>query len=158
MLTASRGTQNVPSQYRRSIWAGSPSTVDLAGTSLCLCHLEGHRPSLFAEMPLCEAKKAGPIVPLPSTPLRILSTCYLSLVQGIIFQESLLGLAGRRKEDMNLWNTYERHLAHLLSRVTLFSPAERKKHIYGVPTTARAESLLSQPLVSSSSSSSKSIF
>lgn len=65
-LAASQETQNVPSQYSRSLWAGEPRKSQ---PKPCLGHLEGHKSSVFVQMPLCEAKKAGPIATLPSAPL-----------------------------------------------------------------------------------------
>lgn len=59
-LAASQGTQNAPSQYSESIWAGCPSTAGLCGT----VPLPFGRPraiTVHSDAP-CGGKKAGSVV------------------------------------------------------------------------------------------------
>lgn len=152
VLTASRGTHNVPSQYSEPIWAGSPSTASL---SLCLRRVEGHEPWLVVRRPPWGNKKAGPVVPPPSLllcpPTCSLGCCPADTCQLYkTFRSLFRDGPGRKayfKGDMSLQSLLWSHLANFLSSVKAFRATERKQHIRGVYTTSQreqAESLLRQ--------------
>ena len=66
VLDASQGAQDVPSRNSESFWVGSLSTASLSAMGPLPCG--GRKPSVFTQVPLCEASRLVPLAPCPPLP------------------------------------------------------------------------------------------